>query len=280
MEDLELQVHRVHPALRPYLDGLIGYAYRGDPPALHRGLPSRSLTVVMTLDDPLGIAWPGAPAKKFETLAGGLHSTAVQISQSPNRAGLQFALTPAGSRALLGLPPGELASMVVPLDDVLGRSARDLAEQLRETSSWARRFAIVERLLLEAWRDEPIPEPRAELSWAWQRLAQSGGGIGVQDLAAEVGWGRRHLTERFRQEYGLAPKVAARVMRFEQAVRRLKRSPGTRLADLAADLGYADQAHLSREWNALAGCSPRQWMTEELPYVQDGPAARQAESHA
>jgi AraC-like DNA-binding protein len=181
---------------------------------------------------------------------------------------------------LLGLPPGELASMVVPLDDVLGRSARDLAEQLRETSSWARRFAIVERLLLEAWRDEPIPEPRAELSWAWQRLAQSGGGIGVQDLAAEVGWGRRHLTERFRQEYGLAPKVAARVMRFEQAVRRLKRSPGTRLADLAADLGYADQAHLSREWNALAGCSPRQWMTEELPYVQDGPAARQAESHA
>jgi AraC-like DNA-binding protein len=59
------------------------------------------------------------------------------------------------------------------------------------------------------------------------------------------------------------------VLRFEQAVDRLKRRPVTRLADLAADLGYADQAHLTREWQALAGCSPRQWMAEELPFVQD-----------
>jgi AraC-like DNA-binding protein len=278
MEDFELRAHRVHPALRPYLDDLVGYAYRGEPPELHRGLPSRSLTVVITLDEPLGLAWPGAPTQKFATLASGLHSTAVQIGQSPNLAGIQLALTPAGCRALLGLPSSELASIAVPLDDVLGRPARELTEQLRETPDWTQRFAIAEQLLLEAWRDEPVPQPRAEISWAWQRLAQTGGGVGVQDLATEVGWGRRHLTERFRQEYGLAPKVAARVMRFEQAVQRLKRSPGTRLADLAADLGYADQAHLSREWNALAGCSPRQWIAEELPYVQDGPAAEKAES--
>ncbi|GAB3820087.1 AraC family transcriptional regulator [Kribbella italica] len=278
MEDFELQAHRVHPALRPYLDDLIGYDYRGEPPELHRGLPSRSLTVVITLDEPLGIAWPDAPTQKFETLAGGLHSTAVRIGQSPNRAGLQLALTPAGSRALLGLPPSELASIVVPLDDVLGRPARELSEQLRETPSWAQRFAMVEQLLLEAWRNEPVPQPRAEICWAWQRLAQTSGGVGVQDLATEVGWGRRHLTERFRQEYGLAPKVAARVMRFEQAVQRLKHAPRTKLADLAADLGYADQAHLSREWNALAGCSPRQWIAEELPYVQDEPLVEKAES--
>lgn len=88
-------------------------------------------------------------------------------------------------------------------------------------------------------------------------------------MATEVGWSRRHLTERFRAEYGLAPKVTARVLRFEQAVNRLKQRPTTRLADLAADLGYADQAHLTREWHSIAGCSPRQWMTEELPFVQD-----------
>jgi AraC-like DNA-binding protein len=264
-----MHTRAVHPALRPYVADLIGYAYAGEPPVLHRGLPSQHLTLVITLDEPLGIAWPGAPVDKFDTVVGGLHSTAVHIAESANRSGLQLALTPAAARALLGLPPGELASMLVNLDEILGRPARLLTDQLRESPTWAQRFDIVERLLLEHWADAPAPATRAELGWAWRRLRETAGGIGVQDLAGEVGWSRRYLTERFTAEYGLAPKVAARVMRFEQAVGRLKRDPKTRLADLSAELGYADQAHLTREWNAIAGCSPRQWMAEELPNVQD-----------
>jgi AraC-like DNA-binding protein len=258
-------------ALRPFLGALTGYAYRGEPPELHRGLPSRYLTIVITLDEPLGVAWPGEPVGKFHALVGGLHSTAVRIGNSPNVSGIQLALTPAGSRALLGVPPGELGSLVIDLDDVLGRPARVLAEQLREETSWSKRFDILDHLLLTSWRDEPAPQPRAELSWAWRRLCETAGGVGVQELAREVGWSRRHLSERFRAEFGLAPKVAARVMRFEQAVGRLKQRPRTRLADLAADLGYADQAHLTREWHSIAGCSPRRWIAEELPFVQDEP---------
>lgn len=266
------------PALRPYVAALTGYACTGKPPVLHRGLPSQYLTIVITLDEPLGVAWPGAPVDKFDALAGGLHSSAVRIGESPNVAGIQLALTPAGSRALLGVPPGELASLVVDLEDLLGRPARDVGEQVRARTTWDERFDVVEEMLLRAWRNEPVHEPRAELGWAWRRLCETEGRVGVQDLAREVGWSRRHLTERFGQEFGLAPKVAARVLRFERAVARLKRQPWTKLADLAADLGYADQAHLTREWHALAGCSPRQWIAEELPYVQDAKLSATADS--
>jgi AraC-like DNA-binding protein len=270
MTGFEFHSRRVHPALRPYVAELIGYAYPGDPPALHRGLPSQYLTLVITLDEPLGLAWPGAPVEKFGTVIGGLHSTAVHICGSPNRSGLQLALRPAAARALLGLPPAELASHVVELHDVLGSPARVVSERLREAPTWIERFDLFEELLLEHWADEPAPATRAELGWAWRRLRETTGGIGVQELAAEVGWSRRHLTERFTTEFGLAPKVAARVMRFEQAVGRLRRDPKAKLADLSAEFGYADQAHLTREWNAIAGCSPRQWLTEELlPNVQD-----------
>src|SRR4051812_24903063 len=254
MEGFEHHVRRAHPALRPYVGDLTGYAYRGPQRDLHCGLPSRYLTIVISLDEPLGIALPDSPVEKFQTVVGGLHSTAVQIGDSPNVAGIQLALTPAGSRALLGLPPGELGATVLDVDTLLGMSAQEVGERLRATPHWHERFDIVEQLMLESWRDEPIGEPRAELGWAWHRLCESAGGIGVQEVAGEVGWSRRHLTEQFRAEYGLTPKVAARVLRFERAIWWLKANPRTRLADLAAGVGYADQAHLTREWHAIAGC--------------------------
>jgi AraC-like DNA-binding protein len=49
---------------------------------------------------------------------------------------------------------------------------------------------------------------------------------------------------------------------------------------LSAELGYADQAHLTREWNAIAGCSPRQWIAEELPNIQDATPAAVTDSEA
>ena len=266
---MEHHTRSVHPALRPYVGDLSGYAYHEDPPALHRGLPSRYLTLVITLDDPLGVAWPGRPVEKYDALFGGLHSTAVHIGQTPSRAGVQVSLTPAASRVLLGVPPGELASTVVGLDELLGRPARVLTEQLRETPSWDERFDRLETLFLRRWAEASAHEPRPEVGWAWRRLRETGGAIGVQDLAAEVGWSRRHLSDRFTAEFGLAPKVAARVLRFERAVGRLRRQPTIRLAELSAESGYADQAHLTREWQAIAGCSPRKWMAEELPNVQD-----------
>lgn len=258
------------PALRPYLAALTGYSFIGPPPEMHRGLPSRCLTIVLSLDEPVGVAWPGRVVDKFHALVGGLHSTAVRIGESPNLAGIQLALTPAGSRALLSVPPGQLGSLVIDLDDLLGLPARRLVEQVREKDHWGDRFDLVEQTLLRAWKDEPLPEPRAEVGWAWRRLCETAGGVGVQELATEVGWSRRHLTERFHAEYGLAPKVVARVLRFERTVGRLRQQSSARLADIAAEVGYADQAHLTREWQAIAGCSPRQWLNEELPIVQDG----------
>ena len=115
-------------------------------------------------------------------------------------------------------------------------------------------------------------EPAPEVAWAWRALLASRGRLPVAELARQLGWSRRHLGERFRDALGLAPKPAARVLRFEAAcgdARPRARGARRRLAELAVACGYHDQAHLTREWQALAGCPPAEWIARELPFVQD-----------
>lgn len=91
-------------------------------------------------------------------------------------------------------------------------------------------------------------------------------------LAAETGWSDRHLRTRFREQIGLAPKAAARVIRFDRARRILQQralaGQPLDLAGLAAGCGLSDQAHLDREFRALAGTAPSRWVVEEFRNIQ------------
>ena len=107
-----------------------------------------------------------------------------------------------------------------------------------------------------------------------------GGRTQVAGVASDVGWSTRHLEQRFRGELGITPKAAVRITRFERSV-DAARDPRRRLADVAADCGYADQAHLAREWRDLAGLPPSRWRAEDdLAFVQDDAAPVLAASGA
>jgi AraC-like DNA-binding protein len=261
------------PALGELVGWYAGYRDVGVPPALHRGLPSPGLTVIFTLDDKLTIAEhpdPAQPADCFDTLVGGLHTRPALITHEGRQSGIQIGLSPLASRALLGVPAGELAGIDVHGHDVLGRFAIELRERLHVAATWDERFAILDRALLSQLR---TADERAgisdEVRHAWELLLRSGGATPVADLAAETGWSDRHLRSRFGAEIGLAPKAAARVIRFERVRRILQRRAAKgqplRLAELAASCGYFDQAHLDREFGLLAGCSPTTWVSTEVP---------------
>jgi AraC-like DNA-binding protein len=258
-----------------YVAGYTGYRQRGLPPGRHRGLPSPYLTLIFTLDEPLTIAAhpdPGQPPGEFGTLLGGLHSSPALITHAGAQSGIQVALRPLGARALLGLPAGELADLDVPADAVLGAVCAELRDRVRAAATWPERFAILDEILR---RRVIVDEDVAPgVSWAWGELLREGGALRVSALAEGTGWSGRHLTSRFRAEIGLTPKAAARVIRFDRArrlmVRRLAADGDYLLADLAADCGYFDQAHLAREFRSLAGCPPSQWLAEEFRNVQAG----------
>jgi AraC-like DNA-binding protein len=294
--------------LRPYVAWYTGYRQRGVPPARHRGLPSPFLTLIFTLDEPLVVLAhpdPRQPPGDFGALLGGLHSAPALIAHAGAQSGIQVALRPLGTRALLGLPAGELAEIDVPAETVLGGVCAELRARALAAASWPERFAILDEILLRLASGQPMgARPTGgqsavapEVSWAWRQLLKSGGTVRVSALAAETGWSGHHLASRFRAEIGLTPKAAARVIRFTRARNLLVRqvAPGSaaagsaaagsaaagsaaagraaagreyRLADLAVTCGYFDQAHLAREFRSLAGCPPSQWLAEEFRNVQ------------
>ena len=165
---------------------------------------------------------------------------------------VQVRLSPVVARALLGASPAELDGAVVALDDLWGREASRICEQLGDVSSWEDRFALTDALLARRCAAESSIDP--EVAWAWNRIVVSRGLVRVDRLAAEVGWSRKRLWSRFRSQIGLPPKGAAKLVRFDHAAHRLTAGEGT--ARVAAEGGYFDQAHLHRDVIEYTGVTP------------------------
>ena len=106
------------------------------------------------------------------------------------------------------------------------------------------------------------------LARSWKLLAASSGTRPVSEIAGTIGWTRQYFARRFAGEFGLSPKLAARVVRFDRAW-RLLHAPFLSIAQVAHACGYYDQAHLTRDFRELAGVPPGRLLADDLPSVQD-----------
>lgn len=258
---------RLPGALAPFVESMVGYRISGAPPGTHIGMPSGTVTLVLALDEPLDLVGADGRKGRFDTLIAGLHAAPAKIRHDGHQHGIQLGLTPMGASLLLGGPAGELSGTSVDLGEIVGPVARRLHERLSETPDWTGRFALVIDSLFT--HRESRWEPPPEIDHAWQALLGSRGRVPIQQVAREVGWSRRYLGERFRKEFGYAPKTTARVLRFQQGHRLI--AAGCPLAEAAALAGYADQSHLNRDWLEFAGTSPTRWLRDDdIAFVQDG----------
>jgi AraC family transcriptional regulator len=124
---------------------------------------------------------------------------------------------------------------------------------------------ILEGLALEmasgAFSASDLPEDPAP---EWVRRARevigdlaSRPGLEVRDVAAVVGVHPVALARRYRRHFGQAPGAAIRHTRADRASERVGR--GGDLASVAADAGYADQSHMTREFLTIYGVTPGQY---------------------
>ncbi|SCL52801.1 AraC family transcriptional regulator [Micromonospora chersina] len=220
----------------PGIPGAVRWASvsRGDGPV--RVLPDGCLDLLWSSRSGLLVAGPDRQAHLSVSV--------------PGERWVGLRLPPGIGPAVFGIPADELRDLRVPLDDLWGPAATDLADRVAaaEARGWPV-GGVLEEVALRRLRAAGGPDPLGARVAA--RLAA---GATVAATAAEVGLGARALHRRSRLLFGYGPKTLARILRMRRALDLA--GAGTPLAEVAVLAGYADQAHLTREVKEFAGVPP------------------------
>jgi AraC-like DNA-binding protein len=229
-----------------------------------RELPSDRVTLIVNLGEPIRVGvhadddrWSDQPAG----FLAGLWDTYALTETRGSQRGVQVDLSAVGAHLLLGVPMHELTNRVVTLDELFGAGGTRLREAVATAPGRESRFALLDDFFLERLDDARSPVP--SVTRALARLHQTGGNVRVRALADEIGCSSRHLIARFNEQVGVSPKLLARILRFERAVKHV--DAGSGWAEIAQDCGYYDQAHLTRDFNQFAGCPPGEFARRRLP---------------
>jgi AraC-like DNA-binding protein len=164
-------------------------------------------------------------------------------------------MAPWAAFAILGTAMNELAGKIVDPADLPADRLSRLAGALAALPDWEQRFRLLDEVLgawitgAGGWSPQVVRAHGALI-----RTVGAGGTIPIQRLAAGAGWRTRQLEYRFKEQIGVSPKVMARILRFRRAALML--ADGLRPVTTSANCGFSDQAHMTREFKAMAGFTP------------------------
>ncbi|MFI5804334.1 helix-turn-helix domain-containing protein [Streptomyces sp. NPDC051561] len=249
-----------HPRLRPAVLGYRGFRLDLGAPRRRLELPVGAVTLLLAFEEPVTLLRPGGAApdpvpRTLTSCVSGLSTGPVIGMHGGRIAGVEVQIAPWAAYGWFGVALHELADRSVgpgALPRRQGCRVAELAGLLSGLSGWSERFRVLDATLGRWAEDGPVASARTV--GAWRELVRSGGSMPVRRLADHVGWSPRQLEKRFREEIGLRPKAAARVLRLQRARRLL--AAGRPAAETAAICGFYDQAHLGGEFKALTGCTP------------------------
>lgn len=248
-----------HPDLSPWIERY--WTVRWDLPAG----TSYTSTVLTHPSVHLSVESGTGPRHGYAMPAALLHGVVsrtftVELTGTGRVFGVKF--RPGGFGAFTGRDVASLTDRVVPLDDVFGDAARDLQRDvLAADDDEATR--IVDAFLLER---RAVPDERYEqlLDIVAGMLADREL-VTVQAVTERFGVTPRTLQRLFRRYVGVGPKWVLQRFRLHDAQLLLESGEAPDLATLAAELGWSDQAHFSRDFHATVGAPPGRYAASASP---------------
>jgi AraC-like DNA-binding protein len=185
----------------------------------------------------------------------GARSRFVDVSVVNRALTLGARLRPGALPLLTQLPASDFADRSVPVEEIFGVRGKLLIDRLADRRSAAQALRVLAEFLGREFSNQnPCDEADALES-------QKGR---VEDLASLLGLPKRTLHERMKEHMGLAPKRLLRIQRLHRALSICRKHPMS-WAQVSAACGFADQAHLVREFRDLLGERPSSWRERAVP---------------
>jgi len=224
-------------------------------------VPDGCVEIVFNLADPfMHVGADGSLTRQpVDLLAGQMTRPTIALpSGDVDLLGVRF--WPGRAGAVLRTPMWELQDQLVSASSALGGVDRLIAE-LRELDH-DRRIERVARALAPRCAAVDVHSLRlveCALAQIWRRRGQ----VKIEQLAKDAGVSRRHLERQFRDRVGLRAKHVARIVRIQSVLELIRLQPALTGADVAAECGYSDQAHLIHECKTLTGTTPGRLISTE-----------------
>jgi AraC-like DNA-binding protein len=251
-----------------------GFSEQAARPVHRLELPVAAGVIVLCCGEPVTLraALGAGESTRSSAFFAGLQVQAQCVLHAGINDCVEIRVPPLAAYALFGGAMAESNREPVSLLDAAPQPIGMLLDQLRETNRWEHRLAAVDRFLAHGFADSKRRIP-PELTWAWVTLDRSHGQVSTRSLARAIGWSERHLINQFRAYLGVRPKATSRRLRFSHALSMVSTHPTGDLGAIAAEAGFSDQSHMTREFQTFAGVTPGVLRTARFDDLPGIPAA-------
>jgi AraC-like DNA-binding protein len=215
--------------------------------------------------------WAGAEVPSAAVVGPRRHAVWLRFQGRVDQVNISFFPGAAGVFVDVAMP--ELVGRMAPADDVWPRDFREAVAELEPLPPERRNSGLADLLLA---RLEPRREPDLRVREAVRLIQASRGRVTVRWLAGRLDLSVSQLERSFTRHVGLGPKLLARQARVCALAAEAMRQARPGWALLAAKYGYADQAHLARDFRELTGLTPSglTGVGSDADFLQDALACR------
>jgi AraC-like DNA-binding protein len=225
------------------------------PSSRQRVYPDAAMALVIHLEKPTMSFWVDNERRSTQVpLLAGPWTRPFEFDPSESTAVMAVQFRPGAARMLFPVAAHELHNVDLALRELCPKDADRLINDACSAIGERARFRVVEQYLKEKLKNA-VP-PHAAVAYAVGQLSHGGGVSSIRRIQQNTGLSHTRFIQLFREHVGVTPKLFYRVRRFHALLSRIEKGLHVRWADLAADCGYFDQAHLVRDFRAFAGITP------------------------